>query len=86
MQIVINIPEDTYNEIINAHPNMSNMIEQQIKMGTVLSKHGRLIDADALIKDVGVGKPYCIVNGLPSYICASQKDIHNAPTILEANK
>ena len=47
MQIVIEIPKDEYNKIINTHPNMCSFVEQQIKMGIVLPKgHGRLIDAD----------------------------------------
>lgn len=53
MQIVIDIPKDSYNEIVRSRyiPDgyfSRNMIEA-IRNGTSLSEgHGRLIDADAL--------------------------------------
>ena len=73
MQIVIEIPKDEYNKIINTHPNMCSFIEQQIKMGIVLPKgHGRLIDGDDALDRLDSGYDYDV--------------IRYAPTVLEGNK
>jgi len=52
MQIVIDIPEDIYNKVINKDLNLAevDVIGDAITHGTVLPEHGRLIDADRLTK------------------------------------
>jgi len=57
MQIVIDIPEDDYHDILQytelkANTEFENLMIVAIKNGTPLPRnHGRIIDADALIKD-----------------------------------
>ena len=79
MQILIDIPEDKY-EIIKEQvaSGIMNPLKEYIANGTVLSKHGRLIDADAFVKKYG--DKVAFLNGRVNgeYI--------NAPTILEATK
>ena len=53
MQIVIDIPEDIYNHIIIDSEYFTPSLVNAFKNGTVLPKHGRLIDADALVKKYG---------------------------------
>ena len=56
MQIVIDIPKEDYIKISNSNPNYADdfNLYYAIKNGTVLpEKHGRLIDADALIDTLG---------------------------------
>ena len=77
MQIVIDIPEDTYNHLHNGGSiGASLMIENVIKNGTPLPKHGRLIDADALKNEWKNGFHKKIVDAL----------MDDAPTIIEADK
>ena len=54
MQIVIDIPEETYNQIMEfGLENMRGKIcYKAIKNGTVLPEHGRLGDLDELYKKV----------------------------------
>ena len=81
-EVVIKIPEEEYNKIINTHPNMCSFIEQQIKMGTVLPKgHGRFIDADALMEDVK--KHYFDDHKAIRYV---EIPLSVAPTVLEADR
>ena len=51
MQIVIDIPEDRYKDVIEAQKHhLLDSYVQAIANGTVLPEHGRLIDADSLIE------------------------------------
>ena len=76
MQIVIEIPEETYRQLINGRSG-NTLINKAIINGTPLPKgHGRLIDADAYAKryrdtniNGRIGEEYII-----------------APTVLEADK
>lgn len=82
MQIVIDIPEEKYNQIINRYKG-SNVrpkdYEIAIISGTPLSKgHGRLIDADRL-KTHFVGTEQG--TDLEVYL---EPTIINAPTVIEA--
>lgn len=82
MELVIDIDEDLYKSIICHrcksifqqrcdYEDLKNAIED----GTLLPKHGRLIDADELTESI-----LCKTFGLRSV------DIENAPTIVEADK
>lgn len=101
MQIIIDIPEDEY-EYIKEYglfgygvPSTKCSVEDAIKNGTVLPKHGRLIDADELIEVTecmyleGDGPISYRVDGNTgdSLIGKFQMvdTILDAPTILEAN-
>ena len=86
MEIVIKISEEDYNNIepflngqtIKGGFNLFKVLEM-VKNGTPLPKgHGRLIDADKLELDDG----YSNYDGY--YHKYSQSQIHNAPTVLEA--
>ena len=79
MQVVINIPDEDFNDIKcrykNGNPIGSHYLERIVNLGNPLPKgHGRLIDADALplnaIDDANYGSNY----------------IRIAPTIIEADK
>ena len=51
MQIVIEINDEIYKEILNGKDGWSNYVHGLIRVGTSLPKgHGRLIDADRVIK------------------------------------
>ena len=73
MQIVIDIPEDSYERVMNPDKFYRDIDGEKIRWavykGTVLPEHGRLIDADALFNE------FCEIACEP-YI--------NVPTILEA--
>ena len=83
MQIVIDIDEDIYREMLKSFDLYKKEHEKicytTIANGTVLPKHGRLIDADKLL----VHEMYGIWGGreMP---CVLGGDIEDAPTILEA--
>ena len=77
MQIVINMPEDWENGILClSESDIVDFLYNKIRNGTVLPKHGRLIDADALVKKYGDSVGF--INGRVGgeYI--------NVPTILGA--
>ena len=88
MQIVIDIPEREYKVICEnnyvAVCACPNLLSNAIKNGTVLPKHGRLIDADAqdLRAELWTFTRYTGIDEMP-YEDATQT-IDNAPTILEA--
>jgi hypothetical protein len=75
MQIVIDIPEDDYHDILQytelkANTEFENLMIVAIKNGTTLPKgHGRLIDADD------------IDNHIIGHV-----DTRSCPTIIEADK
>ena len=51
VQLVITLPENTYNEVMEGKDTSNTIIYEAIRKGNVLPKgHGRLIDADALEK------------------------------------
>lgn len=76
MQIVIDIPEEAYDFIKRTSYHTRSLYEA-IKNGTPLPKgHGRLIDADALLRKHTEFDAY----PFPS------TTINNAPTIIEADK
>ena len=95
MQIVIEIPEEKYNQIINSYQG-SNVrpkdYEIAIINGTPLPKgHGRLIDAEILIKDMENGiKAGLLIDGYEEYPNINSVDdcvfcVECADTILEAD-
>lgn len=70
MQIVIDIPKETYG-FLKKYGTDGGVVEKAVLNGTVLPKgHGRLIDGDELESRMKIG--YCIVR--------------DAPTIIEADK
>lgn len=91
MQIVIDIPEEEYEEIIYSEDCGLHRLTRAIAKGTVLPKgHGRLIDADelkslsyeVLVEDGNSNR----ADGLSSYNGLTEEDIELAPTIIEADK
>ena len=97
MQILIDIPEDTYNHLRNGGSiGASLMIENAIKNGKPLPKgHGRLGDLDALNNGLrGQQKSYEYTSGIRRPINEAVKDgiiiarthIDCAPTIIDADK
>lgn len=97
MQIIIDIPDEDYKKLNNPETIilLNGDILDAIKNGTVLPKHGRLIDADELIEVTecmyleGDGPISYRVDGNTgdSLIGKFQMvdTILDAPTILEAN-
>lgn len=88
MQIVINIPEETYNEVcwrgLFLGPRDNKELVNAIKNGTSLPKgHGRLIDADRLTRAEIMHLWYHLPNG---DIACPKVDIDHAPTVIEADK
>ena len=79
IELIIKIPEDEY-AWLKEHPNSirwSSVYTDSILNGTPLPKsHGRLIDADALLKK----HPEFDAYPFPS------TTINNAPTIIESGK
>ena len=71
MEIVINIPKEWYESIMNGNSDALNA--EFVKKGIVLPKgHGRLIDADLFVQK----HPLAFVRDV----------INDAPTIIEADK
>ena len=96
MQIVIDIPDDDYNVILE---NVNFYIEKHwglpavwdaIVKGTPLPKgHGDLIDRDYFIdKYVGCGSVYCEDNSCNecNSRIVSKFDVDNAPVVIPADK
>ena len=70
MEIVINIPKEWYESIMNGNSDALNA--EFVKKGIVLPKgHGRLIDADSFVQK----HPLAFVRDV----------INDAPTIIKAN-
>lgn len=92
MKITIDIPEELIIYCINRNMPVdcemfARKIIEDIANGTPLPKgHGRLIDADALIKSIEKKserlKNLDTINGL----CGAINLIYDAPTIIEADK
>lgn len=71
MKIVIDIPEEEYEEIISSEDCGLHTLTRAVANGTPLPKgHGRLIDGDALKDQMKIG----------------YKIVENAPTVIEADK
>lgn len=93
MKLIINIPEDRYNEILKddyiPDGNFRRNCIQAIKNGTPLPKgYGRLIDADKLELDYDWCE-YDNDNGqlvVLGYQAYSDNAINTAPTVIEADK
>lgn len=86
IELVIKIPEEMYAEVIDENGIDTMLIPYKdiVLNGTPLPKgHGRLIDADDLMKRV-----YRIDDSLSlsSRDVINEEDIDDAPTIIEANK
>ena len=79
---------DIVDEIVkNKRNNGSDNINYAVLHGTLLPKgHGRLIDADKLIKDTSVGEMRDNEGALLGYQYIIKEDVSNAPTIIEADK
>ena len=96
MKLIIDIPEEEYDLIVNDEACGLNVLTRAIAKGTPLPKgHGRLIDADYL-KDIsllhnwhGNNKnivPYSDRRGYRLRQREVDETIINAPTIIEADK
>ena len=91
MKLIIDIPESYLNmQSIRVSHFVINKVWDAVKKGTPLPKgHGRLIDADALIK-----KSSCMSTWLCDhkecdicqYRCVAKYEIEDAETIIEADK
>ena len=89
MQIVIDISEEKYELIMRCGKDETNYpttlaLYDAVKSGTVLPKHGRLIDADAMTKDYDTFQKSIVLNktengSIVGIVCV-------APTVLEADK
>lgn len=86
MRIVIDIPEETYNEVcwrgLSLCPRGKEELVKAIKKGTPLPKgHGRLIDADALDleNEVSMADDWKTAHEMANCV-------KYAPTIIEADK
>ena len=78
MQIVIDLPKETYKRFIDDFTGTTEIL-QAVRHGTPLPKsHGRLIDADALYENTEICH-----SDIDGYACARWKDINDAPTIIE---
>lgn len=79
MKIVIEIPDQKYNWIVNNPQTYTDELHDAIRNGIPLPKgHGRLIDADML------RSMYSINRANFNTVVGIQKWIDNAPTIIEA--
>ena len=84
MQIVINIPEDDYKEVLKdaySGTPFENRVFSAIQNGTVLPKgHGRCIDADELYLSIQTDEQQRLGEHL-SYV---YDEIQSAYTVIEA--
>ena len=82
MQIVIDIDDRVYKNLMTDNGWRAIELAKAIKNGTPLPKgHGRLIDADELKKIIKENDTLTMT-GFSVRLC----DIDNAPTIIEANE
>lgn len=92
MQIVIDIPEEIYNDYMSCDKNeiMENgaLIDKAIVNGTVLSKHGRLKDFDRIEWYGCTSEEDCPHKDRECKDCdraeCSKPQVDKLPTILEA--
>lgn len=94
VELVIRIPDEQYKEISNSNPSYADdfPIYYAIKNGTLLPEvHGRLIDADALKKDMVNGiKAGLYEEGYETFAHINDMDdcvecVKYADTIIEAD-
>lgn len=79
MQIVIDIPEEMYKNVLNG--TYCGTLYEELKNGKTIPKgHGRLIDADALKVSTGTIDDWAVEEFV--YL----DEIEDAPTIIEADK
>ena len=86
MEIVIDIPDQIYNQLIETGKYLPYQFntKKAIKEGTPLPKwHGDLIDRDELKKEYPHDEDWEYPVNTNSYVVES---IDNAPTIIQANK
>lgn len=88
MKIVIDIPEDVVvNDLYaNYFKCMSEKLYEVLQNGTPLKGHGRLIDADELLKCAFVRKDDEGDIFVSQYYCIEKCDFDNLQTIIEADK
>lgn len=95
MQIVIDIPENKYNTIMNYPKEWDEWALNAIKKGTPLPKgHGELIDRSKIYKAIpaeednctGAGMTYDEMDAYNDGIDAMYSRVQGAPTIIEADK
>lgn len=85
IQLVIEIPEQVYNNAKNDMLCGSILLVDSIKNGVVLPKgHGRLIDGDSLKKCFHYGEAN--TNNENDMIMAVRRIIESAPTVIEADE
>lgn len=86
MQVIIDIPEHTFNYIHNGgSTGASLLIENAIKNGTqLLEEHGRLIDVDEALREWKNVLDFEIDH--PKYQCTIRDVLEGAPVIVEAGK
>ena len=78
VELVIKIPEKIYESIMDG--TYCGTLYQELKNGTILPKgHGRLIDADALLKDVRDNSESYFADDF------AHEWVDVAPTIIEAD-
>lgn len=90
MQIVIDIPEETYKNVrmygTYLNPRDKSNLEKALENGTPLPKgHGRLIDMEYLKEHIY----QCAINGRPLHMMEMHELIdclEEVPTIIEADK
>ena len=86
MQIVIDIPEETY-YFIETHFRNENVVDKAIVNGTLLPKgHGRLIDVDALEEKVEKHRKMLKISRYDRDLILHYTDVEMAPAIIEADK
>ncbi len=84
VEVVIRIPKEKYDVIMETGNCGLSHNERAIKHGTVLPKgHGRLIDGDKLIRPEIQPFLYHLENGDTAI---PEIDILHAPTVIEADK
>lgn len=89
MQIVVTLSEEDYNLLVNVNDdklpsiNARRYLHEQLKTGIILPKgHGRLIDADEILKEKRCFEDF------DGDICniIHEETVINANTIIEADK
>lgn len=86
MQIVINISEDEYKRVMDGKWE-GNVLADYIENGIPLPKgHGRLIDADAIPKQIELKGFLSQDNAHLVTIDRVKEALDNAPTVIEADK
>jgi len=91
MQIVIDIPEETYKDIVKngfIYDEDNEIVTHVIKNGIPFPKgHGRLIDADRFLKKVEKDREHEIyMHSWTADMVLKRLDSWYAPTIIEADK